>query len=140
MVGENKMNLDYLSMLSVNGSVITGGETQTTQPVTTTGDGAVVSGGQAPAGGLGWWIWPVYGVLIAGMYFFMIRPQKKREKQIKEMQSSIKVGDSIVTNSGMYGKVTDLGETCFVVEFGINKGVKIPINKENVMGIKTPEI
>jgi len=84
-------------------------------------------------------IWFIYiPIMVASMYFFMIRPQKKREKQLRDMQSAIKAGDEIVTSGGFYGKVTEVCENCFIVEFGTNKGIKIPVNKENVLGVKSP--
>lgn len=50
------------------------------------------------------------------IYFFMIRPQQKRAKNEKEFESSLKVGDKIVTKSGLHGKVAELAETTIVVE------------------------
>jgi preprotein translocase YajC subunit len=74
------------------------------------------------------------------LYFLMIRPQKKREKEVKETQALIKAGDSIVTSSGLFGKVTSVGGDCFLVEFGTNKSVIIPIRKSDVIEIRTPKI
>lgn len=50
------------------------------------------------------------------IYFFMIRPQQKRAKQEKEFESQIKVGDKIVTKSGIHGKIVELAETTIVIE------------------------
>jgi preprotein translocase subunit YajC len=50
------------------------------------------------------------------IYFFMIRPQQKRAKQEKEFEGSLKVGDKIITKSGLHGKVAELAETTVVVE------------------------
>lgn len=50
------------------------------------------------------------------IYFFMIRPQQKRQKQEKEFESQIKVGDRIVTKSGIHGKIAELAETTVVIE------------------------
>ena len=50
------------------------------------------------------------------IYFFMIRPQQKRAKQEKEFESSLKVGDKIITKSGLHGKVSELAETTIVIE------------------------
>ena len=50
------------------------------------------------------------------IYFFMIRPQKKRAKQEKEFEASLKVGDRIITKSGLHGKVAELSEGTVVVE------------------------
>ena len=50
------------------------------------------------------------------IYFFMIRPQQKRAKAEKEFESSLKVGDKIITKSGLHGKSAELAETTVVVE------------------------
>ena len=49
------------------------------------------------------------------IYFFMIRPQQKRAKAEKEFESSLKVGDKIITKSGLHGKIAELAETTVVV-------------------------
>ncbi|RDI57647.1 preprotein translocase subunit YajC [Flavobacterium glaciei] len=50
------------------------------------------------------------------IYFFMIRPQQKKAKQEKEFESALKVGDKIITKSGLHGKVSELADTTVVVE------------------------
>ena len=50
------------------------------------------------------------------IYFFMIRPQQKRAKQEKEFESTLKVGDKIITKSGLHGKVAELSEGTVVIE------------------------
>ena len=50
------------------------------------------------------------------IYFFMIRPQQKKVKQEKEFEGALKVGDRIVTKSGLHGKVSELAETTVVIE------------------------
>ncbi len=50
------------------------------------------------------------------IYFFMIRPQQKRAKAEKEFESNLKVGDKIITKSGLHGKIAELAETTVVVE------------------------
>lgn len=50
------------------------------------------------------------------IYFFMIRPQQKRAKQEKEFEKNLKVGDRIITKSGIHGKVSELSEGTVVVE------------------------
>ena len=50
------------------------------------------------------------------IYFFMIRPQQKKAKQEKEFESALKVGDKIITKSGLHGKVAELAETTVVIE------------------------
>jgi preprotein translocase subunit YajC len=50
------------------------------------------------------------------IYFFMIRPQQKKAKQEKEFEAGLKVGDRIITKSGLHGKVAELAEGTVVVE------------------------
>ena len=50
------------------------------------------------------------------IYFFMIRPQQKKAKQEKEFEGSLKVGDRIITKSGLHGKISEIAETTVVVE------------------------
>ena len=50
------------------------------------------------------------------IYFFMIRPQQKKIKQEKEFESSLKVGDKIITKSGFHGKIAELAEGTAVIE------------------------
>ncbi|MBK5722847.1 preprotein translocase subunit YajC [Dysgonomonas sp. Marseille-P4677] len=69
-------------------------------------------------------------VLFAIMYFFMIRPQQKKQKALQEARNAIKVGDKVVTAGGIHGKVKEIGDTSFVVE--IADGVRIKIEKASV--------
>lgn len=50
------------------------------------------------------------------IYFFMIKPQQKRAKNEKLFESELKVGDKIVTKSGIHGKIAELAETTIVIE------------------------
>ena len=55
-------------------------------------------------------------ILFVIMYFLMIRPQKKKDKQVQEMRRSLSVGDEIVTIGGIYGRVISLKEDTIVIE------------------------
>lgn len=83
-------------------------------------------------------IYILFIVLI--FYFIGIRPQKKREKKMAELQSDIKVGDWVLLDSGIYGKITDISDQVFIVEFGTNKGVLIPVLKERVVSKGAPNL
>jgi preprotein translocase subunit YajC len=50
------------------------------------------------------------------IYFFMIRPQQKRAKNEREFESTLKVGDKIITKSGIHGKIAELGDTTVIIE------------------------
>ena len=60
-------------------------------------------------------------VIFAFFYFFMIRPQKKEQKKMTAMLSTLEIGDCILTSSGFYGVIIDITEDTVIVEFGNNK-------------------
>jgi len=81
----------------------------------------------------------LYVAVFAAAYFFMIRPHRKREKAMKELQSTIKTGDNIVTTGGLFGRVTDVGTDCFVIEFGVSgRTMRVPVLKSDVLGVREP--
>jgi preprotein translocase subunit YajC len=63
-------------------------------------------------------------------YFFMIRPQTKRQKEIKKFQDSLENGKTIITQGGIYGRVREVKDNYVLVE--IADGVKIRVNKNMV--------
>lgn len=79
----------------------------------------------------------IYGAVIGGFYFLSIRPQRKRQKQVQEMQEALKVGDDVITSGGFFGKVADINADTFVIEFGTNKGVRVPVRKSDVFAAKS---
>ena len=58
-------------------------------------------------------------VMFAAMYFILIRPQKKKEKKLREMIAAIKIGDEVVSIGGIHGKVARIKDDVFVLETGI---------------------
>lgn len=63
-------------------------------------------------------------------YFFMIRPQTKRQKEIKKQREAMQAGDKVVTSGGIYGKVKEIKETTIIVEIADN--VRIKVDKNSV--------
>jgi preprotein translocase subunit YajC len=63
-------------------------------------------------------------------YFFMIRPQSKRQKEIKKQREAMQAGDKVVTSGGIYGKVKEIKETTVVIEIAEN--VRIKVDKNSV--------
>lgn len=76
------------------------------------------------------------GGMIAVMYFLVIRPQKKEQKRMAEMISSMEVGDTVETVSGFYGVIIDLSDEDVVVEFGSNKNCRIPMRKSAIARVE----
>ncbi len=69
------------------------------------------------AGGMGTIGIIIYLVVIFGvMYFLLIRPQKKKQKEEKKMRENLQVGDEVVTIGGIYGRVISLKEDTMVIE------------------------
>lgn len=76
------------------------------------------------------------------VYFFMILPQQKRAKKEKEFESSIKVGDKIITKSGIHGRIAELAETSVVIETmsGKLKMERSAISMELSSKLNTPAV
>ncbi|MBO4693617.1 MAG: preprotein translocase subunit YajC [Clostridia bacterium] len=55
-------------------------------------------------------------VMLVAMYFLMIRPQRKKQKEEKQMRENLQVGDEVVTIGGIYGRVISLKEDSMVIE------------------------
>ena len=68
--------------------------------------------------------------LIAVFYFFMIRPQQKRQKEIKKFREALNKGSKIVTAGGIYGTIKEVRDLYFIVE--ISNGVTIRVDKGSV--------
>ena len=60
-------------------------------------------------------------VLFIAMYFLMIRPQKKKDKQIADMRNSLQVGDEIVTIGGICGKIVKTKDESIIIAVGADK-------------------
>lgn len=76
-------------------------------------------------------------ILIIAMYFLMIRPQKKKDKQIQEMRSSLQVGDEIVTIGGICGKIVKTKDETIVIQVGADK-VKFEMMRWSVSTVTNP--
>ena len=66
----------------------------------------------------------MFGAIILIMYFLMIRPQQKRQKEHKAMLESIKKGDKVITNAGMHGTVTDVDDKTYEVQVAENTRIR----------------
>lgn len=58
-------------------------------------------------------------VMFAVFYFILIRPQKKKEKKLREMIAALKVGDEVASIGGIHGKIARIKDDVFVIETGI---------------------
>ena len=98
----------------------------------------LLSEGAESVSATGSWIMILAQVAVLGLllYFMLIRPQKKQQKQMDAMLSTLEKGDSVLTSSGFYGVVIDVMEEVAIVEFGNNKNCRIPMKKSAVVEIE----
>ncbi len=68
--------------------------------------------------------------IIGVFYFFMIRPQQKKQKELKTLLSAIKKGDQVVTIGGIHARVYNVEETLVTLE--LDKGVKLTVDKSAI--------
>ena len=78
-------------------------------------------------------------VIVAFMYFIMIRPQKKEQKRDAAILADMRVGACVLTTGGFYGIVIDITDDTIIVEFGNNKNCRIPMQKSAVAQIEKAE-
>ena len=81
----------------------------------------------------------LYVLMLGGMFWLLGRGKKKEEKKAREMQDSVKAGDSITTTSGFYGVVLDVVDDTVIVEFGNNKNCRIPMMKSAIAQVEKAE-
>lgn len=70
--------------------------------------------------------------IFAIMWFFMIRPQQKKQKEIQNWRNSITVGTNVVTAGGIYGVVRSINEADNILEVEIASGVRIRVDRNSV--------
>ena len=70
-------------------------------------------------------------LIVVVFYFFMIRPQMKRQKEVRKFRESLAKGDKVVTTGGIYGKIVEVKETTIILE--IAKDVDIVVDKNGII-------
>jgi preprotein translocase subunit YajC len=70
-------------------------------------------------------------LIVVVFYFFMIRPQMKRQKEVRKFRESLAKGDKVVTTGGIYGKIIEVKETTILLE--IAKDVEIKVDKNGII-------
>ena len=66
-------------------------------------------------------------LIVVVFYFFMIRPQMKKQKEMKNFRQSLKVGDKIITSGGIYGKIAEMKDTTVIMEVEDKVRMKVDI-------------
>jgi len=83
----------------------------------------------APGAGMGMWLMII--LLFGVMYFFMIRPQRKQQKELEAFRSSLKKGDKIVTTGGIYGTVEEVTDRTVLIK--VDGDVKLRMDKNSII-------
>lgn len=87
--------------------------------------------------GSGWSMIIMLVVMFAIMYFFMIRPQQKKQKEAQNFRNSLTVGQEVITIGGIYGTVRSV-DVDGVVTLEVASGVKIRVHKDGINSVATP--
>ncbi len=85
--------------------------------------------------GGGMWTWVVMAIFLGGMYFLMIRPQNKRDKEQREMRSNVEIGDGVTTIGGIIGRVVSIKDETILLETGSDR-VKIRLQKWAIQSVE----
>jgi len=70
------------------------------------------------------------GAIMVVFYFFMIRPQQKKQKDQKKYRDDMKTGDDVVTIGGLYGKIAQVNEDTIVLD--VDRGVRLTFTKDSI--------
>ena len=84
---------------------------------------------QSAGGGMSFWIMII--LLFGVMWLFMIRPQRKQQKELEKFRSELKKGDKVVTAGGIYGTVADIQERSVLIK--VDGEVKLRVDKNSIV-------
>lgn len=87
---------------------------------------------QSNAGGGGMGMLIMMVAIFAIMWLFMIRPQQKRQKEIRKFQNSLQEGTKVITGGGLYGTVKHIDLAANIVEVEVARGVVVSVDKNYV--------
>jgi len=85
------------------------------------------------AGGSSWSMIIMMVALFAIVYFFMIRPQNKKQKEIQKFRNALQPGQDVVTIGGIRGKIRSIDETENVIVLEVASGVNLKFEKSAIM-------
>lgn len=116
-------------------------------PASTLGDAPATTatteqGGSAPGGAGGAEPSPYSGMWVLGLMFvviwmFLIRPERKRQREAADMRGALKKGDAVVTAGGMHGKIAAMDETTITLE--VSDKVRVKFNRNAVAAVASTE-
>ena len=84
----------------------------------------------APQGG-GWSMWVMLILIFVVMWFFMIRPQRKQQKELEKFRNELKKGDKVITAGGIYGTVGEIEEKTILLK--VDGDVKLRVDKSSIV-------
>ena len=87
------------------------------------------AGAEGGAGGTVSFLIPMLAMVVI-IYFFMIRPQQKRQKSIQQAREAMKTGDKVIVAGGIHGRIKEIADTTMIIE--IAEGVRIRVDKASV--------
>jgi preprotein translocase subunit YajC len=70
-------------------------------------------------------------LIMVVFYFFMIRPQMKKQKELQKFRSALKKGDKVVTTGGIYGKIIEIKES--VIQLEVAPDIRLKVDKSVVL-------
>lgn len=70
-------------------------------------------------------------LIVVVFYFFMIRPQMKKQKEVKQFRESLQNGDKVVTTGGIYGKIAEIRDTVVIIE--VEDKMRLKIDKSAIV-------
>ena len=107
---------------------VTSADAENTTATIDAGNGAAPAQ-QQQGGGMSLML--MMGLVFVVMYFFMIRPQQKRQKELRKFRESLQKGDKVVTTGGIYGKIIEIKDTYILVE--VDQDVKMRFDKSCIL-------
>ena len=81
--------------------------------------------------GGGWTMWVMLALIFGVMWFFMIRPQRKQQKELQNFRDALAKGDKVVTIGGIFGTIVEVKEDSVLME--VDNGVKIRVSKQAIV-------
>ncbi|HNX68668.1 MAG TPA: preprotein translocase subunit YajC [Candidatus Omnitrophota bacterium] len=82
---------------------------------------------------------PMYVMIFVVFYFFMIRPQQKKQKELQNMIANLKKGDRVITSGGIIGVITGIQNDYFVLKIGDSESTKMEVLKSAIIALRTQE-
>ncbi len=92
---------------------------------------AAQNGSQSAQGGSQWSFWIMIILIFVVMWLFMIRPQRKQQKELEKFRSGLKKGDKVITAGGIYGTVSSIDERTVTIQ--VDKDVTLKVDKSSIV-------